>query len=442
MNLQTLQIHISTREHKRIKAECVNESETFDQNIPADPPRCDICNRYFSNEEDMKCHMTTRLHHIRLYQSMAVPDKEIPAFTDNNDLEEKLASLPQPPPKISSILRSRLENQPGRIAGTFESGQFVVIQFVHSDVTLHALFDKTRVANKDKSTFPMVGFPVTFNAARIEPELPGVSSYIQYWASSVIMGDGVKTDSLAGELTYNQLRREIGPLINIGLEDAKAEIKYQVDTKLYGAQTPGGSGYTVLLDEYPEHVAGESGIVMARNSSSVLIRIDSSGMNALLILEDCPLTEIPRDSVEEGLDLEPGTKVSLNGVLMDVTKQAQYLCTSVWRQKAMTSIKRDRLMQACIEMYHALVLALPPPQALLGDIVVPSFSTMEDVDMTGLIDINALLASGGLVMPGGLAEDDLAADDGDDLAASDDISEEAGEKPKKSFGIKIASFAN
>ena len=98
-------------------------------------------------------------------------------------------------------------------------------------------------------------------------------------------------------------------------------------------------------------------------------------------------------------------------------------------------------MQASIEMYHALVLALPPPQAMLGDIVVPSFSTMEDVDMTGLVDINALLASGNLVIPGGLAEDDLAAED-DDLAASDDISDQAGEKPKKSFGIKIASFAN
>ena len=439
MNLQTLQIHISTREHKRIKNECLNEGATFDQHIPVDPPRCDICNRYFCTEEEMKCHMTTRLHHIRLYQSMAVPDKEIPAFTDNNDLEEKLASLPQPPPKITSILRSRLENQPGRIAGTFESGQFVVIQFVHSDVTLHALFDKTRVNNKEE-TFPMVGFPVTFNAAKIEPELPGVSSYIQYWASSVIMGDGVKTDSLAGELTYSQLRRGIGPLIDIGLEDAKAELKYQVDTKLYGAQTSGGSGYTVFLDQHPEHVAGESGIVMSRNLSSVLIRIDSSGMNALVILENCPLTEIPRDTVEEDLDLEPGTIVSLNAVLMDVTKQAQYLCTSVWKKTAMTSIKRDRLMQASIEMYHALVLALPPPEAQLGDIVVPSFSTMEDVDMTGLVDINALLASGGLVIPGGLAEDDLAAED-DDIAACDDISDQ-GEKPKKSFGIKIASFAN
>ena len=274
-----------------------------------------------------------------------------------------------------------------------------------------------------------------------------MSSYIQYWASSVIMGDGVKTDSLAGELTYSQLRREEGTVIDIGLEDAKAELKYQVDTKLYGAQTAGGSGYTVLLDQYPEHVAGESGIVMSQTSSCVLIRIDSSGMNALLILEDCPLTEIPRSSVEEDLDLEPGTKVSLNGVLMDVTKQAQYLCTSVWRHKAMTSIKRDRLMQASIEMYHALVLALPPPQALLGDIVVPSFSTMEDVDMTGLIDINQLLASGSLLMPGGLGEDDLVADDNiaacdDDIAASDDISADVGEKPKKSFGIKIASFAN
>ena len=52
---------------------------------------------------------------------------------------------------------------------------------------------------------------------------------------------------------------------------------------------------------------------------------------------------------------------------------------------------------------------------------------------------------------GGMGHDDLAADDSiadhglaaedDDLAASDDISDNS-EQPKKSFGIKIASFAN
>ena len=446
MNLRLLQLLISTREHKKIRADCLNEDTTFDQNIPLDPPRCDICDKYFCSYQEMACHQLTRLHDIRMCQANQMP---ISPFTDNNDLVDRLAALPAPPPL--PMLRSRLANQPGRIAATFESGQFVVIQFVHSDATLHALFDKSRVNNKDRSTFPMVGFPVTFNACKIEPEIPGVSDYIQYWASSVIMGDGVRTDSLGTELTYTQLRREEGGIIDIGLEDAKAELKFQVDTKQYGSQWQDGTGYTVFFDHHPEHIAGEAGEVIIATASCAVILIKSTGMSALLILEDTPLTEIPRSTVEDGLELQPGTEVVLNGVLMDVSKRAQYLATSVWMENTMTSIKRDRLMQAAIEMYHALVLALPPVQHFLGDIVVPSVDM--DMDLSGVIDIGKLMEAGGLMVPGagggGLVDDDLAAeDDGiaasqDDIAASSEsIAESLGEKPKKSFGLKIASFAN
>ena len=438
MNLRQLEVHITTRQCKENRANCLNEDDLFDQNIPTDPPRCDTCDRYFSNELDMRCHMITKLHSIRTDQENHLP---VNPFTDNNDIAEKLSAFS--PPTLP-ILKSRLENQRGRIAGTFESGQFVIIKFIHNDSVVHALFDKSRVVNKDKSTFPMVGFPVSFNACRIEPEIPGVSQYIQYWASSVIMGDGVRTDSLGNELTYNQLRREEGGIIDIGLEDSKAELKTQADTKMYG-------GHTVFLDDHSEYLNKEAGIVAIVTKSCAVIKLQSSGMNALLILEDTPLTELARDTLEADIDLQSGMEVNVNAILMDVTKEAQYLCTYVWQNDPKSPLRREKLMQNCIEMYHSLVMSLPPPSTVLGDIVIPTMDTMQDMDLSGVIDVSQMMAAGGFVIPsmGGddlAADDDLAAGD-DDLAADEDdniadpvqdIGETSGEKPK---GLKIASFA-
>ena len=430
MNLRQLESHIMTLYHKDNKENCLNEDDTFDQNIPLDPPRCDICDKYFTSELDVRCHNLTKLHSIRIDQANCYP---ISKFTDNDDVVEKLECLPAPD---LPILPSRLQNQKGHIAGIFESGQFVVIQFSISDAKVHALFDKSRVANKDRSTFPVVGFPVLFNACKIEPEVGGVSGYVQYWASSVVMGDGVRSDSLGTELTYSQLRREEGPIIDMGLEDSKAELKAQVDLRMSGC-------FTVFLDNHSEYLDGETGIVCIKTPSCVVIRLHSSGMNALYMLEDTSLTELQRDTKEEDLDLEPGAEVSVTGVLMDVSRQAQYLVTSVWKHSSISGVRRDKLQQSAIEMYHTLALSLPPPQPFLGDIFVPTLDTM--ADMSGVIDVGQLMAGGGighddLVADDSIADHGLAAEN-DDLAASDDISDNS-EQPKKSFGIKIASFAN
>ena len=94
------------------------------------------------------------------------------------------------------------------------------------------------------------------------------------------------------------------------------------------------------------------------------------------------------------------------------------------------------MLQACIDMYHALVLALPPPPSL-ADFVIPSLGEM---DMSGVIDINQMMMMGGIGDDDNIADDSISASN-DDLDISD-IGETSGEKSKKPFGIRIASFAN
>ena len=86
-------------------------------------------------------------------------------------------------------------------------------------------------------------------------------------------------------------------------------------------------------------------------------------------------------------------------------------------------------------MYHALVLALPSEPSH-ADLVIPSLYAMQDltdVDMSGVIDINKMMMTGDIGHHDNIADDSIADDD-------DDISD-PGEK-SKSFGIRIASFAN
>lgn len=454
LNIRQLELHVSTMEHKERVENCFGKVSVFEQNMPLDPPRCDTCDRYFASEVDMRCHMITKLHSIRTDQ---MHDLAVTAFTENNDLEMKLHALPAP---ALPVLPARLENQRGRIAAIFESGQFVVIEFSRNDCVVHALFDKSRVVNTDKSTFPVVGYPVIFHACKIEPEVDGVSQYLQFWASQVILGDGVRGERLGMEMTYNQLRREVGGVVDIGLEDCKAEMKTQLDIKLNG-------NLAVFFDEVPEQLEYETGIVEIKTASSILIKIQSSGHRALLILEATPLTELARERAEVDKSLEAGDQVYINAVLMDVTKQAQYLCTAVWKTESQPAVRRDRLQQSAVDMYHALVMALPILQEDLGDVLIPSFANMQGLmDMSGVIDMNKMLSMSGIVVPPMAsqgyddlaadddiaADDDLAADDNiaadDDLAADDNIAADddiavdpSEERPKAGLGLKIASFA-
>ena len=439
MNLRLMELHVGTADHRERVENCLNKEDLFDLHLPAEPPKCDTCDKYFSRESQLACHQLTWMHSVRLeqYNVMPVTTK----FIDNNDLEERLQFLPAP---ALPILPARLENQKGRIAAIFESNQFSLIEFMQSDCVVHALFDKSRVVNKDKSSYPVVGYPVIFHACRIEPGVEGVSQYVQYWASQVILGDGVREERLGMEMTYRQLRQEIGGIIDMAVEDCKAELKAELQTK-------SELGLTVFFDELREAVEYETAVVEAVNASAAVVRLQSSGQAGLLILEDgVELTALARDraALPESA-LQPGEQVHCNAVLMDTSHQTAYLCTSVWREGGQSGpvLRRDKLLQSALDMYHVLALALPVSQPYFGDLITPSLADMSNMDMTGVIDMNKILAMGGFPGPSGVSAgyDDLAADDSiaadDNIAIDDNIAEESeSEKPKKSFGIKIASF--
>ena len=54
----------------------------------------------------------------------------------------------------------------------------------------------------------------------------------------------------------------------------------------------------MFLDDHSEYLNKEAGIVAIVTKSCAVIKLQSSGMNALLILEDTPLTELARDTLE------------------------------------------------------------------------------------------------------------------------------------------------
>merc|ERR1711972_1101355 len=125
----------------------------------------------------------------------------------------------------------------------------------------------------------------------------------------------------------------------------------------------------------------------------------------------------------------------------DVSRQAQYLCTAVWKTDSQPAIKRDRLLQSAIDMYHTLNISLPPLLHLDGDVLIPNIGNMQEMpdwDMSGIV-VPSFSSHG--FDDDLAAEDDLAADD--DIAAEDNIAEESSEeRPKLGLGLKIASFAN
>ena len=57
--------------------------------------------------------------------------------------------------------------------------------------------------------------------------------------------------------------------------------------------------FTVFLDNHSEYLDGETGMVSVK--TCVVIRLHSSGRNALYMLEDTSLTELQRDSKEDDL---------------------------------------------------------------------------------------------------------------------------------------------
>jgi len=303
------------------------------------------------------------------------------------------------------------------------------------------VFDRSRVVESNKGTRPIVGYPVQFHAAKIEPEMEGVSNYLQYYATQVMVGDAVRDSKqvLGMEQTYSQLRREVGGVMDMCLEDAKAELKAQLELRQEGKLVP------FFDTDLSDQLDYETGFVERVTASYLLVKFSSTGHQGLQILQSgVEITELARDRAKVDKELEVGDQVYCNAVLMDVTKPAQYLCTAVWKTESQPGPRRDKLYQAAIDLYHTLALSLPTMPDL-STLIIPDLGNMDF--SSGIVDMEQLAQMSGFLVPSmssGGGMDDIAAGDDDDLAVGDDdddiaiVEEEKEKRPK--FGLKIASF--
>jgi len=413
-----LAIHQSTKAYKKLKEErCADEQAKealFSKNIPCGAPRCDNCNRFFVSEAEMSRHMLTKMHSIRTDQLHSF---DIGTFTDNDDLETRLAALPGSKMDRSSSLPSKLESQRGRIAMVFESSAFVLVHFKLDDVDTFALFDRSRVVEKGRDVRPVVGYPVMFHACKIDPPVAGISRFIHYWATQVVLGDHVRSLVLGMTQTYAQLKREVGGAVEAGLEDCKAEIKADMEFGEKG----------VVVGQWKEVLRSIAASVIRADPSCLIVKMENGEVGLQILEEETMMTKEPRDWATIDSSITIGDKVMVHAMLMDPQKKAPYLCTAVWRSgHTQPQVHREKVLQAAIDMYHTLALALPDQLEKKEDEEEEPMDTADDDDLAADDDL--------------MADDDLA--DDDDLAADQDDGG-AMQVPKIKFGagLKIAGFA-
>jgi len=318
-----------------------------------------------------------------------------------------------------------------------------------------------RLQQGDKlSNIVVPGYPVRFQAALIDPRHEEVWKLIQYYASTVQIGDVCRQSTqLRFGVPFTSLRRQAEGLVRVGVRDAKKEVKAQVARKKKNEPN-------ALFSDLVESVVFGSGVVIFKNQSMFVVKIGSevtegSGDSYAIKSLELPkvVADLPTaDNIADGNMMEAfevfdvGDDVSLNAMLMDGSKQAQYLVTHIW--KSMDGFKppaeRRNILQAAIDMYntHNAVFDTAKINILTPSFLIPSF------DMAGIAAGDDDIAAGDDDIAAGdddiaaaddiaAGDDDIAAGDDDNIAAGDDdnIAAEDDEAPRPMMGFKIASFA-
>jgi hypothetical protein len=140
------------------------------------------------------------------------------------------------------------------------------------------------------------------------------------------------------EQTYTQLRREAAGCVDLGLEDAKAELKMQVELRSLGQPA-------VLLDILKEQMDRKSGTVVLASISYLVIKLESGEVGLQVLQKGVTITQQPRDTAVIDSSIGLGDKVTVNAVLMDQSRAAPYLCTAVWRHSQQPVVRREKIMQ-------------------------------------------------------------------------------------------------
>merc|ERR1719309_1692808 len=99
------------------------------------------------------------------------------------------------------------------------------------------------------------------------------------------------TEVLGMEQTYSQLRRDGAFVIDLGLEDAKAELKMQVELKSMNLPA-------VMLDTKKEYREKKSGAVVMASSSFLVIKMEGGDMGVQILHKGVTVAQQPRDTAE------------------------------------------------------------------------------------------------------------------------------------------------
>ena len=117
----------------------------------------------------------------------------------------------------------------------------------------------------------------------------------------MVLGDHVRSLVLGMEQTFAQLRREVGGAVDAGMEDARAEIKAELQGRAVGRRA-------VLVAALPERLERAAGRVVEVTASHLVV--DIGGRRGVQILEKgVNLTEQPRDWAKIDTGIEVGHQV-------------------------------------------------------------------------------------------------------------------------------------
>ena len=395
MRRTELELHLGVMEHMQRFVD--EEKDKLIENvIPVKAPVCDSCPEYFCCESDLKIH--DRYSH-----------KKDNGF--NADQIENLKALSQ---SRNLSLKPFLDRVYGRILQILPSGEFGIIQVSEeNDRYINVLFDLSRLEmpNKRSSLAESVvpGYPVLLTAVQMEPPVPGYSENIPYYASAVTIGDEDEHSGLL--MQFSTLRTSLGSALAEGQGLSRAAIAVQLDMLAQGLPTP-------LFHTLKDQVEFGTGIVVMKNQSVLLVRLQQDHCYALQILESVLLTDTENES--SGETFEVGDSLHLNCVLMNPAHPTQYLITGCWSSEPRPSIPRSSLTLRAVDMYRTLAA-----------------SYCRDPGSCSVLEMSSVLVPSA----SGVGFDDIAAD-GDDICGSvDDIEDDLAAEPAPFKPIMISSFA-
>ena len=248
-------------------------------------------------------------------------------------------------------------------------------------------------------------------AVEMAPEVPGYSENIPYYATAVTIGD--EDDHNSNPVLFSTLRSEIGSTILEGQNISRAALSVQLEDCANGKPTP-------IFHTFPHVIEFGTGIVIMKNQSVLLIKMQQDRCYALQILESVFLTENEYESSVE--TCEVGDSLHVNAVLLNPRNAAQYLVTGCWSTQPRPTVNPSKLSLKAVDMYQTLAL-----------------SFCSDPSSCPLLDMSSVLVPSEFGVGFEDIAEDIGAEDGSSLADPEISALES--SPAPFFRIKIPSLA-